>query len=489
MAILKEWMPMQLISLLLGSIMIANFVLAFTIIFLERKNASSTWAWLMVLFFIPILGFLLYLLFGRKLSHRRIFTWDTKSRLGVEKAVQKQLKIIETDRLPFKQEMLKQYKELFYLHLKHNDAIYSQNNCVDLFTDGTEKFTSLIKDLEQAKDHIHLLYYIIRHDQLGTKIADVLIKKAKEGVEVRLLYDDMGSRSLSRKFIRRLENANIQVGAFFPPKIPKINFKVNFRNHRKLAIIDGEIGYIGGFNIGDEYLGKSEKFGYWRDTHLRIRGDAVKTMQTRFILDWNQASRHHIEYNDRYFIGGEEGDVGIQIVSSGPDQDWEQIKYGYIKMILAAKEYVYIQTPYFIPDESLMDALRIAALSGVRIKIMIPNKPDHIFVYWATLSSIGELLNEGAEVYLYQNGFLHAKTIVVDGKLSSVGTANIDVRSFRLNFEVNAFLYDIDIAQKLVEVFKRDIMLSTQMTKSLYEKRSLGIKFKESISRLLSPIL
>ncbi len=482
-------MPMQLVTLLLGSIMVINFFLAFTIIFLERKNASSTWAWLMVLFFIPILGFLLYLLFGRTLTKRRIFTWDTKSRLGVEKEVKAQLKIIEEDRLPYKEEVLRQYKDLYYLHLKNNDAIYSQNNKVELFTDGTQKFTHLIQDLEAARDHIHLLYYILRHDQLGSKIADVLIKKAREGVEVRLLYDDMGSRSLSRSYIKRLENANIKVGAFFPPKIPKINFKINFRNHRKLAIIDGQIGYIGGFNIGDEYLGRSERFGYWRDTHLRISGDAVKTMQTRFILDWNQASRDHIEYDERYFIGGEEGDVGIQIVSSGPDQEWEQIKYGYIKMILAAKEYVYIQTPYFIPDESLMDALRIAALSGVKIKIMIPNKPDHIFVYWATLSSIGELLNEGAEVYLYQNGFLHAKTIVVDGKLSSVGTANIDVRSFRLNFEVNAFLYDADIAQELVAAFKEDILVSTQMTKSLYEKRSLGIKFKESVSRLISPIL
>jgi cardiolipin synthase len=471
--------------------MIVNFALAFTIIFLERKNASSTWAWLMVLFFIPVLGFILYLFFGRKLS-RHIFTWDTKSRLGVEKEVQTQLDILERDQFPYKQVMLKEYKKLYYLHLKHNDAIYTQNNQVELFTDGTKKFTALVHDLEQAKDHIHLLYYIIRHDQLGTKIANVLIQKAKQGVEVRLLFDDMGSRTLSRKFIRRLEHAGIQVGAFFPPRIPKINFKLNFRNHRKLAIIDGEIGYIGGFNIGDEYLGKSDKFGYWRDAHLRIVGDAVKTMQTRFILDWNQASRHHVEYDERYFIRPkhqDHGDVGIQIVSSGPDQDWEQIKYGYIKMILTARDYVYIQTPYFIPDESLMDALRIAALSGVKIKIMIPNKPDHPFVYWATLSHIGELLYEGAEVYLYQNGFLHAKTIVVDGKLSSVGTANIDVRSFRLNFEVNAFLYDTNFAQELATTFTEDILLSTQMTQSLYAKRSLGIKFKESISRLISPIL
>lgn len=480
---------MHVITVLLGSVMIVNIVLAFTVIFLERKNASSTWAWLMVLFFIPILGFLLYLLFGRNLTNQKIFTWDTKSRLGVKKEVDAQLSIIEKDQMPYKQDVLKQYKELYYLHLKHNDAIYTQNNEVDLYTDGTEKFAALIHDLENARDHIHLLYYIIRQDQLGTKIADVLIKKAREGVEVRFLYDDMGSRNLSRRFLKRLEDANIQVGAFFPPKIPKINFKINFRNHRKLAIIDGQIGYIGGFNIGDEYLGRSEKFGYWRDTHLRVRGDAVRMMQTRFILDWNQASRNHVLYNDKYFLGGGNGDVGIQIVSSGPDQQWEQIKYGYIKMILEAKEYIYIQTPYFIPDESLMDALRIAAMSGVKLKIMIPNKPDHIFVYWATLSSVGELLNEGAEIYLYQNGFLHAKTIVVDGKLSSVGTANIDVRSFRLNFEVNAFLYDVAIAQELVRAFKEDINLSTQMTKSLYEQRSLWIKFKESISRLLSPIL
>jgi len=480
---------MQLVSILLGSTMIINIGLAFTVIFMERKNASSTWAWIMVLFFIPILGFLLYLFIGRRLKDKRMFTLDTKSRLGIERSVKEQLEIIQNDQLPFKQKVLAPYKELFTLHLKNNDAIYSQNNKVDLFTDGREKFESLIADLEKAEHHIHLLYYIIRHDQLGTRIADVLIKKAREGVEVRFLYDDMGSRSLSKRYIRRLEEANVQVGSFFPSRFARINLRINFRNHRKLAIIDGTVGYIGGFNIGDEYLGKSEKFGYWRDTHLRVKGDAVKMMQTRFILDWNQATDYKLDYDERYFIGGDYGDVGMQIVSSGPDHIWEQIKYGYIKMILGAKEYVYIQTPYFIPDESLMDALRIAALSGVKIKVMIPNKPDHLFVYWATLSYVGELLNEGAEIYLYQNGFLHAKTIVVDGKLSSVGTANIDVRSFRLNFEVNAFMYDVHFAQKLVEEFDKDILLSTQMTKQLYKRRSMVIRFKESISRLLSPIL
>lgn len=469
--------------------MIINFILAFTVIFLERKNASSTWAWIMVLFFIPIVGFVLYLIFGRKLSNRYKFIWDKKRKSGVKKEVDSQLKVIEEDHFTFEQDILREYRALYYLHLKHNNALYSQDNEVQIYTDGTEKFQALISDLNKAKDHIHLLYYIIREDQLGTKIARILMDKAQSGVEVRMLYDDMGSRSLSKKFIRQLEAAGVKVDAFFPPLIPKVNMKINFRNHRKLAIIDGEIGYIGGFNIGDEYLGRDHKFGYWRDTHLRIKGNAVKDMQNRFILDWNQASRNIIEYDTRYYVGGSHGDVGVQIVSSGPDSEWEQIKYGYIKMILTAKEYVYIQTPYFIPDESLMDALRIAALSGVKIKLMIPNKPDHPFVYWATLSYAGELLQENAEVFMYQNGFLHAKTIVVDGKIASVGTANIDVRSFRLNFEVNAFLYNTKFAEKLVDIFEKDITYSTQMTQKLYEKRSLGIKFKESISRLLSPIL
>jgi cardiolipin synthase len=479
----------EILPYILVFFIVFNITLGISIIFLERKDASATWAWLMVLLFIPIAGFFLYLIFGKPISKRRIFTWDTKSRLGVKTAVQSQLRALEEGEFAFKHKEFAEYEDLFYLHLRSDDAIYTQDNRVDVFTDGEEKFDALVRDLENATDHIHLLYYIIRDDQLGKRIADVLIKKASEGVEVRLLFDDMGSRLLKRKYIRRIRQSGALVEAFFPPKIPKINFKINYRNHRKLAIIDGQIGYIGGFNIGDEYLGETVKFGYWRDTHLRIEGDAVRHMQTRFILDWNQASRDHIVYEDRFYNALPKGDVGVQIVSSGPDSDWEQIKHGYIKMIMSAKEYVYIQTPYFIPDESLRDALRIATLSGVDVKIMIPNKPDHPFVYWATLSYIGDLLEAGADVYIYQGGFLHAKTIVVDGKIASVGTANIDVRSFRLNFEVNAFLYDKEITQRLVDAFILDASQSTQMTKKLYHKRSVGIRFKESISRLISPVL
>ena len=279
--------------------------------------------------------------------------------------------------------------------------------------------------------------------------------------------------------------------AFFPSRFPIINYRINYRNHRKLVIIDGKIGYIGGFNVGDEYLGKNKKFGYWRDTHLRIIGSSVHAIQTRFILDWNQASdSNDIAYSPELFPKTEsKGDISLQIVSSGPDSEWEHIKYGYIKMISYARESIFIQTPYFIPDASLLDALRIASLTGKDVRIMIPNKPDHPFVYWATYFYVGEMLNAGARVYIYDNGFIHAKTIIVDGKLASVGTANIDVRSFKLNFEVNAFLYDEGISTSLTDSFYKDMDVSRELTLEAYQQRSLKIRFKESISRLLSPIL
>lgn len=482
---------MGILTYFLGFILVTNIILGISIVFLERKSATSTWAWLMVLLFIPILGFFLYLIFGRPIYKRKIFTWDTKSRQEVKTTVNKQILQIEEKKFQFRQKELHAFDDLVYLHLKNDEAIFTQDNKVDIFIDGKEKFKALIEDMEQARDHIHLQYYIYKHDELGQRIARTLIRKAKEGVEVRVLYDDLGSRTLSRKYVRRLKEAGVKIVPFSPAKTSaiKVNLEINYRNHRKLGIIDGKIGYIGGFNVGDEYLGKYKRFGYWRDTHLRIQGHAVQSMQTRFILDWNHASTDQLQYERRLFDVHSAGETGIQIVSSGPDSEWEQIKNGYIKMILSAKEYIYIQTPYFIPDESLLDALRIAALSGTKIKLMIPNKPDHPFVYWATLSYCGDLLRAGAEVYIYQNGFLHAKTIVVDGKISSVGTANIDVRSFRLNFEVNAFIYDERIAQKLTNSFNDDIRLSKELTRKEYNQRPLKIRMKESISRLLSPLL
>lgn len=482
---------MNITSILVGLIFILNMILAIIVIFLERRDAGATWAWLLVLFFIPGLGFFLYLLLGQNLRKSKMFQWEDQKKIGIAQMISSQSFSISTGQFPYRNDIVKKNHDLIYMHLINNDAVLTQNNDVHIFTDGKEKFDALFEDIAHAKEHIHLQYYILKKDDIGKRLLNTLIAKAKEGVKVRVLYDDLGSRGMTKGFYKELRLAGGEVEIFFPSKLPMLNFKLNYRNHRKLAIFDGKIGYIGGFNVGDEYLGLNPNFGYWRDTHLRIHGDAVHEIQTRFILDWNQAShRNDISYSPDLFPEiSSKGNTSMQIVSSGPDSEWEQIKNGYIKMISSAKKTVWIQTPYFIPDASLLDALRIASLSGVDVRIMIPNKPDHMFVYWATYSYVGELLNAKAKVYIYDNGFIHAKTIIVDNEISSVGTANIDVRSFKLNFEVNAFVYDQKKAHELTESFIKDMELSRQLTLDQYQQRSLKIRFKESISRLLSPIL
>lgn len=479
---------MDVTGILFTALFILNCLLTIAIIFLERRDVSTTWAWVLVLSFVPILGFILYLIFGRNLYRNKIFQWDQKGYQHLTQTVSSQMTLINEAKYEFSDSAAESFKDLIYLHLNNDEAPLTQNNNVEVFTTGKAKFNDLLANLANAKNHIHMQYYIFRNDDLGNKILTLLTKKASEGVKVRFLYDALGSRGVNRKQIEKIRKAGGEVEAFFPAKL--FNLKVNYRNHRKLVIIDGNTGYIGGFNVGNEYLGLNPKFGNWRDTHIKIEGEAVNYIQTRFILDWNQASSHAVDFHE-YFKPKDNqcGNIGIQIVSSGPDSRWEQIKNGYIKMILSAKKYVYIQTPYFIPDESLLDVLRIAALSGVDVRLMIPNKPDHPFVYWATFSNIGELLKAGAKVYIYENGFLHAKTIVIDDIVASIGTANIDVRSFRLNFEVNAFLYHSSFISTFTKIFLEDMKQSTELTYEAYQKRPIKIKFKESISRLLSPIL
>ena len=482
---------MNIVSILLGFIFFLNVLFAIVVIFRERRDASSSWAWLLVLFFIPVLGFLLYLLFGQNLSRYHMFQWEDRKKLGIDKLLSNQLEEIQQDTFEFHNEIERESKQLIYMHLTNNDAVLTTENHIDIFTDGKQKFDQLIADIEQAEDHIHLQYYILHNDELGKRLIAALTNKARQGVKVKVLYDDLGSRGLRKSFFAELRAVDGEVEVFFPSKLRWINLRLNYRNHRKLVIIDGKIGYVGGFNVGDEYLGLDPKFGYWRDTHLRIEGKAVHAIQTRFILDWNQAShKRKIPYLKEHFPKIPiKGDSSMQIVTSGPDSEWEQIKSGYLKMIMTAKKTIAIQTPYFIPDASLLDALKIASLSGVEVKIMIPNKPDHAFVYWATMYNVGEMLSSGVKVFIYENGFIHAKTIVVDQKVSSVGTANIDVRSFKLNFEVNAFIYDPKIAEKLAEEFQHDMTVSRELTLQAYHQRSRVIRFKESISRLLSPIL
>lgn len=469
---------------------VLNLTFAITVIFLERKDASSAWAWILVLFFLPFLGFALYLLLGRQLRKKHLFRWDGQRDIGIDKLINYQIKAIEEDSLELRNQYVEDYKSLIHMNLKTSNSVLTQDNHVQIFTDGADKFESLIEDILSAKDHIHIQYYIFKLDQLGQRILSALKRKMKQGVKVRILYDEMGSRGLKKRNFKELMALGGEVEVFFPSVLPLFNPRLNFRNHRKIVIIDGRIGYIGGFNVGDEYLGLNKKFGYWRDTHLKIEGSSVHPLQTRFLLDWNQASNNNIDYSEKYFPAiPKKGDVAIQIVSSGPDADWPTIKNGYLKLLMSAKRYIYIQTPYFIPDSSFLNAVEVAILSGIDVRIMIPNKPDHMFVYWATYSYVGELLKAGAKVYIYEKGFIHAKMIVIDDEASTVGTANIDVRSFSLNFEVNAFIYNRTISHELAEIFERDIFDCSELTLEQYNNRSNIIKFKESVSRLLTPIL
>jgi cardiolipin synthase len=471
-------------------ISILNILFAIGVVFVERRNIGATWAWLVILLFLPGVGFIIYLFFGQNLSKRKRYRVKGKQLKQIASMIEDQRYNIQHNLIEYKDTEVSNYRDMIYMNLISDHAYLSQENEIEVFTVGQQKFDSLLKEIAQAKHHIHLMYYIVRNDRLGNMLMSALTKKAVEGVQVRFLYDDIGNARLSRRFFKPLIEAGGQAVAFFPSRIPYMNFRLNFRNHRKLAIIDGKCGYIGGFNIGDEYLGLDPQYGYWRDTHFKIKGNSVFQMQALFLLDWHLASSDEIPYDPDYFpITSSEGTAAIQIVSSGPNDNREQIRNALIKTINGAKSTLYLQTPYFVPDESLLNALKIAALSGVDVRIMIPGNPDKRLMHWATYSYLGDLLNVGVKIYLYKKGFLHAKTIVADGKVCSAGTSNIDIRSFKLNFEVNAFVYNTSTATLLKEIFEVDMKDCYELTLELYNNRSMFNRLIESLTRLLSPVL
>lgn len=467
-----------------------NLILSTVVILLERKNPTAALAWLFFLNLLPGIGFFFYVLLAQNISKRKIFRYTQEEANLYQKILKEQRRSIIYGDFTFINDTAETHKDIILFHNKLSNALYSQNNDVTVFTHGRDKFASLFKDIKNAKYHIHLLYYIMKNDKISSELFDLLIKKAKEGTEVRLLVDHVGSRSIPKRRINELKSAGVDIAFFFPSRTKYINFRANYRNHRKMAIIDGSIGYVGGFNVGDEYLGHDKRFGYWRDTHLKLVGDCVLSLQTRFILDWRNASKKYLDITAPYMQNvSSESDVGIQIVDSGPDDQNEQIKQGYLQMIHKAEKYIYLQSPYFIPDDSIIEGLKIAAAKGVDVRIMIPNKPDHPFVYWATYSYCGDLIPYGVKVYTYENGFMHAKTIVVDDHIASVGTCNFDIRSFKLNFEVNAFIYDNIEATNLRHIFEEDMMYSRELSAKRYDNRATIIKIKEAISRLFSPVL
>lgn len=445
----------------------------------------------MVLFFLPILGFLLYLLFGQPHKKKRGKHPTVYSNPEIQHLSKQQLSEIDQDSFSYPSAVSEEWQPLIRMNMKGETAPLTQNNRVQIYTDGKQKFDALFKDIDAAKNHIHLEYYIFKNDDIGNRMLELLIKKAEQGVKVLVLYDDIGSNSLPKNFFNNFFRAGGRAAASLPSKLPFANPRVNYRNHRKIGIIDGNLGYIGGFNVGDEYLGEKGKFGYWRDTHLRIEGDAVHSLQHRFLSDWNQASKKYpVMYAHTYFPSGNtSGEAEIQIVASGPDEAMDQIKNGFLRMIASAHKSIYIQTPYLIPDLAVLDAIRTASLSGVDVRIMIPNKADHIFVYSASLSVAEELLSAGVKIYAYDNGFLHAKTMTVDGKVLSTGSANMDVRSFSLNFEANAFIYDVKTAEEMIRVFSNDLKLSKEITSEYFKDLSLFERFRLQVARLIAPIL
>lgn len=467
-----------------------NILFGFAVVFMQRKKPTSVWAWLLVLYFIPLLGFFLYLAIGYNYLKKRMFrTKEIEDKLNAE--IKKQGEIIRRQETPIDAEY-QDYKDMILYNLEYAQSIYTTDNDVTIFTDGNDKFNDLMKEIRNAKEYIHMQYYIISKGELFDRIFHELEKKVEEGVEVRIMYDGMGGRDIGERNYYKLKHSKIKFGVFFPPVLGRFNLRFNYRNHRKIVVIDGKIGYVGGFNVGDEYIDKNKKFGHWRDTHLKITGTAVTELQIRFVLDWNYATGENLFQEDKYFkshFSGRGNKVGMQIVSSGPDSKREEIRNNYIRMITKAKKSIYIQTPYFIPDEPMIQALEMAAMSGIDVRIMIPCKPDHPFVYWTTYSYAGELLEYGAKVYCYDNGFLHAKGLIVDGIVCSYGTANMDIRSFELNFEVNAVIYNRRISQQLEQIFLNDLNKCSELTKYDYDRRSLIIRFKEQISRLLSPLL
>lgn len=473
---------------------IINILFAIFVVFFEKKNPGVIWAWLMVLAFIPCFGFILYLIFG--FEGRKYKWFDKKSQEDklIYEDFKRRLPELAKNNLPenFNERILP-IEHTWYLNnfvvMNYNScgSIYRKDNRVTAFHEGTSKFEVLIKDIKKAEKYIYLEYYLMHDDKLGNIIMDLLVKKAREGVEVKVLYDGMGNVKNRPGFRKKLNSAGGEARIFLPPK----GIRINYRNHRKIAVIDGKVGYVGGLNIGDEYVSQKKRFGFWRDSHIRIEGSAIYDLLLRFIMDWNFTSGEKITIDKEHFpkIYLTDANVNMQIVSSGPDTSWDSIYFGYFRLVTEANRNIYIESPYFAPDDGLLEALKTAAISGVDVRIIIPAKPDHLFVHSCSLNYMGELLEAGVRCYEYTKGFIHSKVMTVDGIVTSVGTANMDIRSYKLNFEVNAFIYDEKVTEEFDRQFAIDISDCREITLNSYKKRGLIRRIQESFARLISPLL
>lgn len=482
---------MNWFTIMMTCIACVNFLLLIFMVFLEKRKPQNIIAWLTVLTFLPIFGFILYVIFGSGLSVRT-------RRMIRKKAISERDIIRNIDGIQTLEQakldgILMGDKELVTLCYSFGSYPIPGND-IKIFTNGKDKIESLKKDLLAAKYSINIEYYIFADDKVGKDIMKILCQKAREGVDVRLIYDSIGSRKAPRRFFNKLKKAGGRVGEFFPPfmHIRLINLKLNYRNHRKIVVIDGRVGYTGGINIRDDHMGDHKKLKPWRDTHIRIEGGGVYALQNIFLDDWryctNENAPPSLYLQNGFFPSPTiKGNATVQVVSSGPDSNVQKIKEVFVKMILDAHERVYIQTPYFIPDDVFFSALRIAVKSGVDVRIMVPAIPDKKTVYLATLSYLKEMAELGIKIYLY-NGFLHSKTLLVDNNKVSIGTCNTDNRSFGLNFEDTVIIYSKQINKQHEEIFNRDLKCSKEVGISYFQKKRWITKLLQAIMRLLSSL-
>ena len=466
----------QVLNILFAAALISLIILIIS----QNRHPVRTLAWILILCLLPGLGLVLYLLFG---------TDKRKDRLISDKRLdQLKSEVAASNSLMLRKQVPNGHEDLATLLWMTNKAIPLAGNDVRVYTSFDPMLEDLLEDMDKATDHVHFEFFKFEDDKVGRLVGEKLRELAAKGLEVRVTYDS--AANLTRyKFYRWLRKGGVQVHSFLPVILPFLTSTTNYRNHRKIVVIDGKVGYLGGMNIADRYS-KGIRGGVWRDTHARIHGPAAAELQTAFLVDWQYCSRRFVS-GDRYFPCVEPcGDSIVQIATSGPMDEWKVTMQGMIRLITQAQRYVYIESPYFIPTEPVMLALKNAALSGVDVRIIIPYYGDKgVLVPLASRSYVEEALIAGVKIYFYGGGYLHSKTLVSDGTVCTVGSTNLDVRSFEQDFEINAFIYDAAVSRKLRDAFLSDMENSTRVTLEQWRKRSTWEKFKESFARLFSPIL
>ncbi|SDB32708.1 cardiolipin synthase [Flavobacteriaceae bacterium MAR_2010_188] len=465
----------------------------------DTRSHSKTLAYVMLVVFFPLVGVAIYYSFGVNRRKRKIYDAKLFKNKELREKLNKQIRAESEDILDDVNHGIDENNKLIKFLINETLSPVTDNNKVKLLVNGETKFPEVFKAMREAKHHIHVEYYIFADDKIGCEFIDVLIEKAKEGVEVRFIYDDFGSRAIRKKQVPRLKEAGVNAFPFYKIKLIAFANRINYRNHRKIIVIDGQKAFVGGINVSDDYVNLKKKVRdkkeslFWRDTHIMVEGPAVTYLQYVFITDWNYCSESELPLTGKYFPkhkkNPSENSKVVQIAASGPDSDLPNIEFSLIAAINSANDEILITTPYFIPGEVVMDNIIIAANSGVKVKLLVPGISDSKLVDSAARSYYTMLLEEGVEIYLYEKGFVHAKTMVTDQQLSIVGTANMDIRSFDLNFEVNAVIYDDKFAKEMRDVFFEDLKYSKKINKEEWMNRPKYIQLWEKTAGLLSPML